>query len=86
MWYGERIGKPRKQSQPSFTLCCKKGKIVLPALPNPPTELVYLIVKVDALCKHFREFIRAYNMMFSFTSLGERIDYTINNGRGPYVF
>ena len=25
-------------------------------------------------------------MMFSFTSLGEKIDYSINNGRGPFVF
>ena len=86
MWYGERIGKPRKQSDSNFTMCCKKGKIVLPALRDPPSELFGLLVKNDALSKHFREFIRAYNMMFSFTSLGGRIDHSVNNGRGPYVF
>ena len=86
MWYGERLGNPRKQSKPSFTMCCKRRKIVLPALPNPPTELVHLLCKRGALSKHFREFIRAYNMMVPFTSLGRRIDHTINNGRGPYVF
>lgn len=25
-------------------------------------------------------------MMFSFTSMGGKVDHTYNNGRGPYVF
>lgn len=25
-------------------------------------------------------------MMFSFTSLGGKIDHSVNNGKGPYVF
>ncbi|CAN6969444.1 unnamed protein product [Brassica oleracea var. botrytis] len=37
MWYGERIGKRRRSSNPVFTMCCKR-------------------------------------------------DYSINNGRGPFVF
>ncbi|XP_056860135.1 uncharacterized protein LOC108835628 [Raphanus sativus] len=86
MWFGERIGKRRRSSNPVFTMCCKNGKVVLPRLTNPPMELMYLLCKGDELSKHFREFIRAYNMMFSFTSLGGKIDHSINNGRGPFVF
>ncbi|GKF31160.1 hypothetical protein Tco_0100958, partial [Tanacetum coccineum] len=36
--------------------------------------------------RHFLENIRAYNQMFSMTSLGANVDESINNGRGPYVF
>ncbi|CAN6891906.1 unnamed protein product [Brassica oleracea] len=86
MWYGERIGKRRRSSNPVFTMCCKRGKVVLPRLANPPMELMTLLCKGDELSKHYREFIRAYNMMFSFTSLGGKIDHSINNGRGPFVF
>lgn len=35
---------------------------------------------------HFMANIRAYNQMFSMTSLGANIDETVNIGRGPYVF
>ncbi|GJU61260.1 DNA helicase [Tanacetum coccineum] len=35
---------------------------------------------------HFLENIRAYNQMFSMTSLGAQVDNSINNGRGLYVF
>ncbi|CAN6856078.1 unnamed protein product [Brassica oleracea] len=86
MWYGERIGKRRRSSNPVFTMCCKRGKVVLPRLANPPMELMNLLCKGDELSKHYREFIRAYNIMFSFTSLGGKIDHSINNGRGPFVF
>ncbi|XP_056841708.1 uncharacterized protein LOC130494895 [Raphanus sativus] len=86
MWYGERIAKRRRSKKPVFLMCCKHGKVVLPRLANPPMELMYLLCKDDELSKHYREFIRAYNMMFSFTSLGGKIDHSINNGRGPFVF
>lgn len=32
------------------------------------------------------ENIRAYNMMFAMTSFGEKVDDSVNNGSGPYVF
>ncbi|CAN7046068.1 unnamed protein product [Brassica oleracea var. botrytis] len=86
MWYGERIGKRRRSANPVFTMCCKHGKVVLPRLANPPMELMTLLCKGDELSKHYREFIRAYNMMFYFTSLGGKIDHSINNGRGPFGF
>ena len=32
------------------------------------------------------ENIRAYNQMFSMTSFGAKIDDSVNDGYGPYVF
>lgn len=40
----------------------------------------------DARSKHFINNIRTYNMIFNFTSMGEKIDYSINKGKGHYVF
>nr|XP_017255780.1 PREDICTED: uncharacterized protein LOC108225432 [Daucus carota subsp. sativus] len=36
--------------------------------------------------KHFKQNIRLYNAMFSFTSTGGKVDYSINRGRAPYVY
>ncbi|KAL0847213.1 hypothetical protein Bca101_020459 [Brassica carinata] len=60
MWYGERIGKSRKQSDPNFTMCCKKGKIVLPAFRDPPFELFGLLVKDEALNGKIPKFLQLY--------------------------
>nr|GEW10743.1 helitron helicase-like domain-containing protein [Tanacetum cinerariifolium] len=51
-------------------------------------EVVVIVVNIVEPCsdRHFLENIKAYNHMFSMTSLGAQIDESINNGRGPYVF
>ncbi|XP_012828012.1 PREDICTED: uncharacterized protein LOC105949272 [Erythranthe guttata] len=36
--------------------------------------------------KHFQDNIRSYNMMFAFTSLGGKVQTSINTGAGPYTF
>ena len=64
MWYGERIGKRRRSSNPVFTMCCKRGKVVLPWLANPQMELMTLLCKGDELSKHYREFILQYDVLF----------------------
>ncbi|KAL8535893.1 hypothetical protein ACS0TY_011514 [Phlomoides rotata] len=40
----------------------------------------------DEKSKHFMKNIRAYNMIFSFTSMGGKIDRSINKGGAPFVF
>lgn len=67
-------------------MCCLQGKIKLPILKEPPALLQSLLTNNDDISKHFRENIRAINMMFSFTSLGGKIDNSINQGQGPKVF
>ncbi|XP_022041125.1 uncharacterized protein LOC110943698 [Helianthus annuus] len=36
--------------------------------------------------QNFMDNIRAYNMMFSFTSIGGKVDKSYQRGKGPYVF
>ncbi|KAK9756878.1 hypothetical protein RND81_01G126800 [Saponaria officinalis] len=86
MWYDERVRKNRNTPNPKFSICCMKGKLKLPFLQDPPTTLSNLMHKKDVNSKHFIENIRAYNMMFSFTSMGGRIDRSVNRGRSPYSF
>ncbi|CAH9106978.1 unnamed protein product, partial [Cuscuta europaea] len=40
----------------------------------------------DPKSKHFEDNYRSYNSMFSFTSMGGRVDKTINRGGSPPVF
>ncbi|XVF12128.1 hypothetical protein REPUB_Repub08aG0087900 [Reevesia pubescens] len=39
MWYEERADKPKKPKHPEFFLCCKRGKIELPKMKEPPEVL-----------------------------------------------
>ncbi|KAF8113550.1 hypothetical protein N665_0048s0011 [Sinapis alba] len=67
-------------------MCCMRGKIKLPLLQEPPPFLQDLLTKDDAISKHYQDNIRALNMMFSFTSLGGKIDNSVNLGKVPKVF
>ncbi|KAL7142072.1 hypothetical protein ABFS83_08G098100 [Erythranthe nasuta] len=86
MWYGERIDKQKGTSNPKFSMCCNGGKVELPNLIKAPDPLKILLFGTDRRSKHFQEHIRSYNMMFSFTSFGGKIQTTINTGSGPYTF
>nr|GEZ05058.1 DNA helicase [Tanacetum cinerariifolium] len=57
------------------------GRVVLPTYQVYPEYMKLLLQD-----RHFLENIRAYNQMFSMTSLGAQVNDSINNGRGPYVF
>lgn len=71
----------------SYSLCCMRGKVQLPVeLKPPPSLLMSLLKNEHPKSKGFLENIRRYNSMFAFTSLGGKVDHTINNGRGPYCF
>ncbi|XP_071740490.1 uncharacterized protein [Rutidosis leptorrhynchoides] len=88
LWYQETLrGKTTKGLPGSFSLCCLKGKIVLPLFNRPPPKLLLdLYTNNHPMSKHFIENIRQYNMIFSFTSMGGNIHTKLNKGRGPYTF
>ncbi|XP_074306350.1 uncharacterized protein LOC141641592 [Silene latifolia] len=86
MWFQERKKKKKGTRCPKFSLCCSDGKVKLPWLKEPPQLLKSLLSRQHPFSKHFIENIRAYNGMFSFTSMGGKIDHSINQGRGPYTF
>ncbi|XP_078435043.1 uncharacterized protein LOC144706046 [Wolffia australiana] len=75
-WIQER--KPgTSQQNPLFHLCCGDGKITLPTFPNQPSLLLELLQGTTEESKHYRNFIRAYNSAFSFTSSGANFDRTL---------
>lgn len=87
MWYEERAEKPNRPKKPKFSLCCQQGKVKLQLLQEPPQILKNLLsYEGCGQSVKFREKIRAYNSIFAFTSMGAKIDNSVNLRPGPYVF
>ncbi|XP_060210573.1 uncharacterized protein LOC132637510 [Lycium barbarum] len=85
-WNEERINKRYKKQRPEFSLFCGRGKIKLPNPTEPPQILKQLLFGSGHKSNHFREHIRSYNSMFSFTSMGGKVDVSVNQTRGPRTF
>ena len=73
-----------------FGMCCYQGKISLLPLENVPPELSnFLIGEIleEDIKKEFHKQIRNYNSALSMTSVGRKVDDTLNRaGGGPYSF
>ncbi|GJY66365.1 DNA helicase [Tanacetum coccineum] len=80
-WESEKLANSGFGASAMYNKCCNGGRVVLRAPPEYPMYIKSLYAN-----HHFMENIRAYNQMFSMTSLGANIDTSINNGKGPYVF
>ncbi|KAK1404029.1 hypothetical protein POM88_003634 [Heracleum sosnowskyi] len=85
MWKEERVNKNVTRGTPIFSMCCKKGDVMLAPTPTPPTYLMQLYNN-DVKSVSFQRNIRLYNAMFSFTSTGGNIDHSINKDGGPYIY
>uniref|UniRef100_A0A453RSP5 Helitron helicase-like domain-containing protein n=2 Tax=Aegilops tauschii subsp. strangulata TaxID=200361 RepID=A0A453RSP5_AEGTS len=86
-WYDERVRRERHTQNPTYNLCCKGGKVSLQPYDPPPQPLLDLLTSQNSsLSSHFFHHIRQYNTMFAMTSMGAKIDESINDGRGPYIF
>ena len=92
-WIEERLTKSSK-NDPKFK-CCNNGQIELPQINETPEELRRLLSETyfnndgkevfTERTQHFHQFIRAYNNVVAFTSLGAEIDERItNNAHGVY--
>ncbi|GFQ02664.1 hypothetical protein PHJA_002410300 [Phtheirospermum japonicum] len=87
MWTHEKVVVTPKVNYPVFSICCKQGMIQLPPTRATSAFLEHLLhTQSGSLYQHFRDNIRIYNSLLQFTSLGGKIDATINNGSGPYIF
>jgi len=84
-WMAERLSKS-SNINPRFGMCCYQGKIKLAPLHNLPPELDTLFRDQTPQAKGFRENIRRYNNALAMTSLGCKVDESVNRGNGPYVF
>ncbi|CAN7046350.1 unnamed protein product [Brassica oleracea var. botrytis] len=86
MWYGERINRKRYARKPKFSMCCGHGQVQLPLLKEFPDILKILLTEDDEMSRYFRENIRVINIVFSFTSLGGKVDRSVQKGIGPQMF
>jgi hypothetical protein len=67
-------------------LCCSQGDIELAPENRLPEPLHSLYHSHDKRSKFFLENIRSFNSMFAFTSIGGKIDTSMNNGNAPPIF
>ncbi|KAF8388771.1 hypothetical protein HHK36_025451 [Tetracentron sinense] len=80
MWVEEKSARSSK-IHPIFTLCCQSGAVSLPQFLPTPDFLQSLLDN-----PRFKDHIRTYNSMLSFTSMGGKIDNSVLDGQGPYAF
>ncbi|GJY26770.1 DNA helicase PIF1, ATP-dependent [Tanacetum coccineum] len=87
LWHAEStVGNTHANSE-SYSLCCGRGKVMLPKkLKNPPKLLMDLINKKHQKSTTFIDNIRRYNSMFVITSMGGKQDKSVNTSRGPYCY
>lgn len=85
LWKAESA-RSQKKSDGSFSICCNYAKVQLPKLKDAPPTYKNLFRSTDSKAKYFIDNIRRYNSMFSFTSMGGRVDKEVNKSRGPYVY
>lgn len=87
MWIDERVNASRSTNFTAYSLCCKEGMIKLPPMRETPSFLETLFDgHHNFKGMRFQDKIRVHNSMFQFTSIGGKVDGTINTAPGPYVF
>ncbi|KAJ0613628.1 hypothetical protein HanIR_Chr02g0053571 [Helianthus annuus] len=70
----------------TYGLCCGYGKVDLPDYKESDPSYQMLFRSLDSDSKFFLKNIRRYNSMFSFTSMGGKMDTKINKGNAPFVY
>ncbi|XP_076913950.1 uncharacterized protein LOC143572776 [Bidens hawaiensis] len=80
-WYDERLVSRSSRQNVKYNQCCKGGNVVPPLPRTPYITIVHLFQQSE-----FMTNIMAYNSAFSMTSFGAKVDNSINQGYGPYVF
>ncbi|KAF8048698.1 hypothetical protein N665_2430s0003 [Sinapis alba] len=70
MWYGERLNRKKRT----------RKKPTLPLLKESPLVIKKLLFGNDDKSKYYQENLRALNMVFSFTSLGAKVDRSCASG------
>ncbi|KAI3801999.1 hypothetical protein L1987_30120 [Smallanthus sonchifolius] len=86
LWKDEAFRGNKAQNKTSYSLCCSNAKVELPKYKEAPPIYQNLYCLLDSKSKMFVKNIRRYNSMFSFTSIGGKIDSSINRGGAPYIF
>jgi hypothetical protein len=56
LWYEEILDSNKQMRNPKFRVCCKNGKISLPATKEPPVYLEKLLNGDDKFSKKFKKY------------------------------
>jgi hypothetical protein len=86
IWKDEAARGLKSRVKSSYSICCSYGKVQLPRLKEPNEDYKKFFCVPDTKGKFFLKSIRRYNSMFSFTSMGGKVDSSVNKGRGPSMF
>jgi len=81
-WTAERLTNS-SDTNPCFGMCCFQGKIKLGPLHNIPQKLKTLFRGQNPQANEFQENIQRYNNALAMTSLGCKVDESVNRGNGP---
>ncbi|CAG8826864.1 6269_t:CDS:2, partial [Cetraspora pellucida] len=83
-WKDEKVSGMVKKL--IFSICCAKGKVHLQSLAPTPPNLLSLLTENNACAQNFRIKIRMYNSVFTFTSMGAKIDEQVTGTSSVYSF
>ncbi|GJY29161.1 reverse transcriptase domain-containing protein, partial [Tanacetum coccineum] len=87
LWHAETLRRATGALNQSYSICCSRGKVKLGTeLKEPPKLLKDLITNEYNKSAAFIDNIRHYNSMFAFTSMGGKVDDTVNYRRGPFCY
>ncbi|XP_022014727.1 uncharacterized protein LOC110914228 [Helianthus annuus] len=78
LWDAEKGRGRKEKGRICYFLCCGYGKVELPDYKDAVPSYKKLFTYKDKESKHFLNNIRRYNSMFAFTSMGGKVDHTVN--------
>ncbi|KAF7839696.1 uncharacterized protein G2W53_008178 [Senna tora] len=78
LWNEECVNKTMSTRHPKFSMWYMQGKVVLPPTKIPLKLLEKLVTMRNSRSSHLMKEIRNYNNMFAFTSMGGKIDHSVN--------
>ncbi|XP_035832728.1 uncharacterized protein LOC110875322 [Helianthus annuus] len=78
LWDAEKGRGRKEKGRICYFLCCGYGKVELPDYKDVVPSYKKLFTYKDKESKHFLHNIRRYNSMFAFTSMGGKVDPTVN--------
>ncbi|XP_035835779.1 uncharacterized protein LOC110888292 [Helianthus annuus] len=86
LWDSEKGRGKHEDGKTSYSLCCGYSKVELPDYKDTRPNYEKLFRCVDKESKHVLKNIRRYNSMFAFTSMGGKVDPTVNRGNAPFCY
>ncbi|XP_021995336.1 uncharacterized protein LOC110892485 [Helianthus annuus] len=86
LWEHKASRSQDMHGKTTYLQCCAYGKVELPPYKDARANYKSLFLSADSKSKYFLKNIRRFNSMFSFTSMGGKVDNKINRGNAPYVY